>query len=166
MSAKQHNLHRLEIVAGGLKDLLDETVFVGGATIILYLPESLPDSQARPTDDVDCVVEISSRTEYAKLEKKLRTLGFKNVMDSGAPVCRWTYSGVTVDMMPTDPKILGFSNRWYKPGVEKAVKVSLPAGDEISIFTVPYFLASKVEAFLGRGKRDFYGSRDFGLRNR
>jgi hypothetical protein len=36
----------------------------------------------------------------------------------------------------------------------------LPDGQEIAIFTLPHFLASKVEAFLGRGKGDFYGSED------
>ena len=39
MSAKDHNIQMVEIVALGLKDLLPEIVFVGGATTTLYLPE-------------------------------------------------------------------------------------------------------------------------------
>ena len=106
----------VEIVASGLKDLLPEMVFVGGATVTLYLSEenTKSESSVRPTDDVDCVIEVASRTEYTKLEKKIRSLGFKHSMEQGAPLCRWVYSGITVDIMPTDPKILGFSNKWYK----------------------------------------------------
>lgn len=153
----------VEIVASGLKGLLSEMVFVGGATASLYLPEreTKSESSVRPTDDVDCIVEIASRAEYNKFEKKLRDLGFKNSMEQGAPLCRWLYSGVTVDIMPTDPKIIGFSNKWYKGGIANAISYRLPSDLEIRIFSVPYFLASKIEAFKDRGKNDFQGSRDF-----
>jgi predicted nucleotidyltransferase len=59
-----------------------------------------------------------------------------------------------------DAGVLGFSNRWYPEGIERAQRRILPDGQEIAIFTLPYFLASKIEAFLGRGKGDYYGSRD------
>src|SRR5437867_1634865 len=114
MSAKNHNIQMVEIVASGLKDLLPDMVFVGGATVTLYLSEETTryESSVRPTDDVDCVVEVASRSEYTKLEKRIRGLGFKHSVEQGAPLCRWICSGVTVDIMPTDPKILGFSNKW------------------------------------------------------
>jgi len=163
MNSKRHNIHMLEIVASGLKDLLPEFVFVGGATVTLYLSDELfqSDSSIRPTNDVDCVIEIASRTDYLKLEKKLRALGFKNSVEQGAPVCRWTYSGVTVDIMPTEPSILGFSNVWYKPAMKNSVVVKLPSEAEIRTFSVCYFIATKVEAFKGRGKMDFLVSKDF-----
>ncbi len=163
MNAKTHNIHMVEIVATGLKNLLPEMVFVGGATITLYLSEhtTKSESSVRPTDDVDCVVEVAGRSEYAKLEKKLRSLGFKHSTEARVPICRWTYSGVTVDIMPTDPKIIGFSNRWYESGIANAMPFKLPSGTEIRIFTVPYLLATKIEAFKGRGKNDFLGSKDF-----
>jgi len=163
MSAKSHNIQMLEIVASGLKDLLAQTVFVGGASTILYLNEkdSSSESSIRPTDDVDCVVEISSRADYRDMEKKLRDLGFKNSMETDAPLCRWLYSGVLVDIMPTDASILGFSNKWYVPAMKEAVTVSLPSDTKIRIFSVPYFLGAKVEAFKGRGKMDFLGNKDF-----
>ena len=62
--------------------------------------------------------------------------------------------------MPLDKSVLGFSNRWYPEGIERAEKRALPDGQEVAIFTLPYFLASKIEAFLDRGKGDFYGSED------
>lgn len=163
MSAKSHNIQMLEIVASGLKELLAQTVFVGGASTILYLNEKdgVSEASIRPTDDVDCVVEISSRADYRGLEEKLRSLGFKNSMEAGAPLCRWLYSGVIVDIMPTDASILGFSNKWYVPAIKKAVTVSLPSDTKIRIFSVPYFLGAKFEAFKGRGKMGFLGSKDF-----
>lgn len=153
----------LDIVASGLKGLLSEAVFVGGAVASLYIQKEKLEtvSAIRPTDDVDCVVEIASRSEYYKLERKLRGLGFKNSTEANAPVCRWLYSGVTVDIMPTDPKIVGFANFWYKPGMENSIFYRLPSKLEIKIFSFPYFLASKIEAFKDRGKGDFFGSRDF-----
>jgi hypothetical protein len=56
--------------------------------------------------------------------------------------------------MPTDPAILGFSNRWYSPALENAQKTQI-GNHEILVITAPYFLATKLEAFHGRGKNDF-----------
>jgi hypothetical protein len=44
----------LEVIAGGLRDLLDEVVFVGGATVALYATDPAA-PETRPTDDVDFV---------------------------------------------------------------------------------------------------------------
>ncbi|NBX91636.1 MAG: hypothetical protein EB120_04620 [Proteobacteria bacterium] len=163
MSAKSHNIQMVEIIASGFRELLPEVVFIGGATTTLYLSDETTkyESSVRPTDDVDCVIEVASRTEYAKLEKKIRSLGFKHSTSPGAPLCRWTYSGVTVDIMPTNPEILGFSNKWYKSGMDESIPFTLPSKLSIRIFTLPYFLASKLEAFKGRGKGDILLSRDF-----
>jgi hypothetical protein len=55
-----HNLEMLEVTAEGLQDLLEEVVFVGGATVALYATDPAA-PEARPTDDVDLVIEIASR---------------------------------------------------------------------------------------------------------
>ena len=67
--------------------------------------------------------------------------------------------------MPTDPNVLGFSNRWYSGALRTAEVVSLPydaAGSPSSIRLVsaPYFVATKLEAFADRGKGDLMSSRD------
>ena len=64
-----------------------------------------------------------------------------------------------LDVMPTDETILGFSNRWYKPAIEAAAVVALD-GFELRVVTTPYFIGTKLEAFRGRGKEDFYASSD------
>lgn len=150
----------LALVARGLGDLKDRVVFVGGATVDMYIAGDAGEP-LRTTDDVDCVVEVTGRVAYGELEAKLRTLGFTHPLDDPkAPICRWKFSGVSVDIMPIDAGVLGFSNRWYPEGVERAEKRVLPDGQEIAVFALPYFLASKLEAFTGRGKGDFYGSED------
>ncbi|MCR4295232.1 MAG: hypothetical protein NUW21_06835 [Elusimicrobia bacterium] len=152
------NLDMLAVVAKGLKGLKERVVFVGGATIELYVATSAP--EGRTTDDVDCVVEMASRLKYHELEEELRKLKFKHPMAERAPICRWEYSGIPVDIMPTEGKVLGFNNRWYADGMTNARTVELPDGQKIEIFSVPYLLASKIEAFKDRGRGDFLGSRD------
>lgn len=149
----------LGLAAKGLGPLKDEAVFVGGAVIELYL-EGRPALTVRATDDVDCVVEVATRTGYHKLEEKLRARGFRHPVGEPGPICRWEYQGLTVDVMPLEGAVFGFSNRWYPEGFAHAATTRLPDGQEIRIFTLPYLLASKLEAFKGRGRGDFMGSSD------
>jgi hypothetical protein len=69
--------------------------------------------------------------------------------------------GVNLDVMPTDAKILGFGNCWYKEAVKYSTSYNLTDKISIKILTPPYFLATKLEAFQSRGKMDFYASHDF-----
>jgi hypothetical protein len=50
-------------------------------------------------------------------------------------------------------------NSWYIEGLSKTMISVLPSGREIQIFSPLYLLASKIEAFLGRGN-SFYFSKD------
>ena len=61
--------------------------------------------------------------------------------------------------MPTDERILGFSNRWYAPAIASAQSIEI-AGARIRLVTPPYFIATKFEAFNGRGNNDYSGSHD------
>ncbi len=149
----------LALAAKGLGPLKNEVVFVGGATIELYLG-GRPVEAARPTDDVDCVADVVSRMDYYKLEERLRGLGFRHPLGERVPICRWEYHGLPIDVMPIEGKVLGFSNRWYREGFERAVPARIPGGPEIKIFPLPYLIASKIEAFLDRGREDFLGSPD------
>lgn len=86
-------------------------------------------------------------------------MGFKNSMLPDSPICRWEVNDILVDIMPTDETILGFSNKWYLDALRSAVKKRI---DDliIRIVTSPYFCATKIEAFHGRGHNDFLGSHD------
>lgn len=150
----------LQTVANGLGELKDEMVFVGGAVAELYADNPAA-SEIRPTIDVDCVIEISSRLQFARLEENLRARGFKNDTSEGAPICRWIYKDIKVDIMPTDSNVLGFSNRWYEEGIEVKIQKTLYNGTDVFVFPPEYYLAAKFEAHNSRGGSDLRQSHDF-----
>ncbi len=150
-------IESLEKVAEILARVPERFVFTGGATIVLYVDEIIRD-ELRSTKDVDCVVEIFSRAEYYQLSEKLREVGLEESAESGI-LCRWQFEGMLIDIMPCGEEVLGFSNRWYVEGVKKSITYTLPSGRNIFIFPPLYILASKVEAFRGRGD-SFYHSKD------
>jgi predicted nucleotidyltransferase len=151
MQNHSHNINRIKAVSKALGSLKDEVVFVGGATVSLYADREA--QEVRETLDVDIVVQIYSRLDYAKLEEKLRQLGFSN--DTTASFLgRFKYDDLIVDVMPISETILGFSNKWYKEGFETAIEYTIDKNYRIKIFDTPYFLASKIEAFKNRGKNE------------
>lgn len=154
------NIEMLAVVANGLGEMKNEVVFVGGSVAELYANDPAA-SDIRATLDVDCVVEISSRLKYYELEELLRAKGFHNDTTPGAPLCRWVYKQIIVDVMPIDDNILGFSNQWYGSGVENKITRTLPDGTDVFIFSAPYYLGSKFEAMLSRGGNDLRISHDF-----
>ncbi|MCL5405709.1 MAG: nucleotidyltransferase family protein [Deltaproteobacteria bacterium] len=149
----------VKIVARGFGDLNERMVFLGGAvTSLLVTDPALP--HIRTTFDVDVIVEVLSRMDYYRLEDALRERGFIQRIDSDHPVCRWSLHEVIVDIMPTDEKILGFSNRWYAEAIRNAEVVGIDEDLEIRLVAAPFFLATKIEAFAGRGGGDFLSSHD------
>lgn len=152
------NVTRIKAVYFALEELAADVVFVGGATVSLY--STRPEIETRPTDDVDIVVEIARYREYAAIEEKLRSKGFVNDVASGL-ICRYIIQGIIVDVMPTSEEVLGFSNKWYPAAFAKSVQVKLEDGPSIRIFSAPYFLATKLEAFVDRGENEGRFSSDF-----
>ena len=153
------SIEMLAEIAKGLGPLRERVVFVGGSTVALYLTDPATPG-IRPTEDVDCVIELLTRSEYYKLEEQLRKLGFQHAAEANAPICRWRYHGLTADIMPTEGSVLDFKNKWYPDGYANSEDVKLPGGQMIRIFSLPYFLASKIEAFQDRGHGDFLCSSD------
>lgn len=138
-----------ESVVQLLGPLLDELVFVGGCTTGLFITESAA-SAIRATKDVDAIVDAASYAKHAVLAESLRRLGFTEDTSPDAPLCRWLHSQLIVDVMPTDAKILGFSNRWYPAAIETAQRLRI-AEQTVQIVTPVFFIATKLEAFHGRG---------------
>jgi predicted nucleotidyltransferase len=154
------NLIRINAVCQVLEGLEQDYVFVGGATVGLYATDLAVAGEIRPTDDIDVIVELASYKNYSELDQRLINLGFKNDVMSGV-ICRYTIQGIIVDIMPTKPDVLGFSNRWYPEGFANAKTIKLDPKTKIKIFDLPYFVASKWEAFKGRGKNVYRTSKDF-----
>ena len=65
-----------------------------------------------------------------------------------------------LDLVPLDEKVLGFANPWYRPGFDAALVTELVPGLKLRHLSVPYFLATKFEAFKDRGQNDVYLSHD------
>ncbi len=153
------NMEILQLAVAQLGDLVNEMVFLGGcATGLLITDPAAP--SIRMTRDVDVIVQVTSLLEYSRLSEKLRTKGFKEDTSDDAPICRWLAESVILDVLPTNPEILGFGNRWYQAAMEHSDKIKLPGGKVIRMVSAPYFLITKLEAFEGRGMGDYLLSHD------
>lgn len=157
--AGQHNLDMIVRAAEALGPLRERVAFLGGATTVLLLTDPAT-SGVRSTMDVDVIVDVRGRPGYYQLEEQLRALGFRQRASGGEPICRWHLGELILDVMPTLPEILGFSGRWYAEALREASQMSVGRRITIRLVTAPYFLATKLEALLGRGAGDFLGSRD------
>jgi predicted nucleotidyltransferase len=152
------NIVRIKAVYNALGPLQDKVVFVGGATVSLY-----PDRrqfEVRPTDDVDVIIEILNYVDRAELEEQLRAIGFKQDIESKI-ICRYKVQGIIVDIMPTNDASIGFRNIWYPEGFRQSVYHTIDERTTIRILSPAYFIATKLEAFKGRGKGDGRTSHDF-----
>lgn len=159
MNPHDPNVAKVELIAQALGELREKVVFVGGCAVGLLLtdPAAAP---PRVTYDVDLIAEVAPLSAYHRLEGEFSRLGFQRDVSPDAPICRWRYQRLEVDLMPTDPGVLGFSNRWYPHAVAGAQRVQLPSGTGIRLISAPAFMATKFEAFADRGQNDLLGSHD------
>ncbi|MDR1829978.1 MAG: hypothetical protein LBQ76_04320, partial [Candidatus Fibromonas sp.] len=81
-------------------------------------------------------------------------------MSEKAPICRWIFNGVHVDIMLPNLQ-MGFTNKWYAGGIKHSFNYQLSENIQIKLFKLPYFLATKFEAVLHRGSLDLRMSHDF-----
>jgi predicted nucleotidyltransferase len=109
----------------------------------------------RFTDDVDLVIELAGISAWQHLIERLAAKDFK-ITGEDEVNCRFRFNDVVVDVMPSDSAVLGYANRWFVEGLARADKFALPSGTVIQIFKPTYFLATKLEAFSGRGGGDPY----------
>ncbi|MGO4560114.1 hypothetical protein [Mesorhizobium sp. 2RAF21] len=150
----------LKAVAEALGDeLRARLLFVGGCTTALYITDPIVLEGVRATDDVDLIVDLAGFAEWAELMERLRARGFTEAADDPV-ICRMKLGELKVDFMPDDEAILGFSNRWYAKGIATAEPEQLEEGLEIRRLTPQLFVATKLEAYRGRGGGDLIGSRD------
>lgn len=153
------NFERLLSAATALQPLLPELVFVGGCITGLLITDDAA-AELRVTLDVDTIAEITTYAQYAEFGDRLRGLGFHEDSSEDAPLCRWIRDGILLDLMPLDSHILGFSNSWYRAALDSSVSHELRGDLFIRMISAPYFLATKLEAFQGRGHGNFIQSHD------
>lgn len=153
------NIEHLKAIAELLHPMLPELVFVGGAVTELLVTDAGVGSP-RPTLDIDAITAVDTYAQYASFGERLRALGFTEDAREGAPVCRWIHGNFVLDVMPLDEAVLGFSNHWYKAAMRDAMDCDLSDRLRIRLVTAPHFLATKIEAFHGRGQDDLALSHD------
>jgi len=157
MNPRDPNLGLVEEVAQSLGPLCSQFVFVGGCAAGLLITDAAR-PPVRATVDVDLIVEVATRAEYySKLREDLLRAGFT---ESGDVLCRWKVRGILVDVMPTTEAILDFTNPWYEEALKTATQVVLPGGAAIKLIAPPLFVATKLEAFYGRGEGQYGTSHD------
>ncbi|WP_265497888.1 hypothetical protein, partial [Providencia rustigianii] len=140
-------------------ELLQQVIFVGGCTTGLFVTDEFTREQVRYTDDVDLIVNITGYAKFAKLQEQLRCKGFKEDPTDDV-ICRMLLGELKVDFMPIDEQALGFSNSWYKRAAETALDYTIESGIIIKLIRPEYFIATKLEAYLGRGNGDLLSSHD------
>lgn len=159
MSGAQ-NIQMLEVVAQALgPELCEQVAFVGGCTTVLLITDEFRREEVRFTDDVDLVIHLTGYAQWPGLMERLRQKGFMESLQDEIN-CRMRLGELKVDFMPDDANVLGYSNRWFHDGFAKAQTYTLPSGTRIRLFTPPYFLGTKLEAYHGRGARDPLTSKD------
>jgi predicted nucleotidyltransferase len=156
------NLHHnmLLIVARALgPELLKQVAFVGGCTTGLLITDNMTKELVRYTDDVDLIVNIIGRPNWHRFIETLKSQGFSESMEDDIN-CRLRLGELKVDFMPDDEQVLGFTNIWYKEALALATSYVLAPNINIKLLTAPYFVATKLEAYKGRGNHDLLSSSD------
>jgi predicted nucleotidyltransferase len=153
------NLQLLLAMARALGPLRERVVFVGGCATGLLITNAAA-TDIRATEDVDAIIEIVSLAAYHALQPDLAELGFEQTMEDNTPPFRWRWRGMQLDLVPLDESVMGFANRWYRPGFAAAVTSEPEPGLVLRHLSAPYFIATKFEAFKDRGENDVYLSHD------
>lgn len=144
----------MEIVARALSELIDDVMFVGGLAggLLITDPAAPP---LRPTDDVDLVVDFTgSYGDEVRLSKRLRALGFAEDANEGAPRCRWRLRNIKVDVM------IASDDRWFPDALKHAQLHRIADDLTIKVISLPFFLATKLEAFRDGRRGDYFSSHD------
>jgi hypothetical protein len=150
------NLPLLEDAVRKLAPFLGEIVFVGGVTLGLLITDEAA-APIRGTTDVDVIAEIVTYADYIAFSERLREASFT---EDDELTCRWHNGTLTLDVLALNKEVLGFTNTWYEPALRHSSTVNLSGGQVIRVITAPFFLGTKMEAFKGRGRKDFQASHD------
>ena len=152
------NKEVIKKVALALGELNKDVIYVGGATVSLYINDPAADD-LRPTKDIDIGLQILSIPQLEEIREQLVKKGFKQSADLGV-ICRFKLDDVLVDVMSTMAVGWAPANPWFADGFEQRETILI---DDIQIQIMPlsYFLASKFTAFTNRSGSDPRYSQDF-----
>ena len=162
MSTNEQKLREMLLkVARALPaELRDQMAFVGGGSITaLLLTDDIVKEGVRFTEDIDLILNAKGHGQWFQVQQQLRQCGFRESAEDEV-ICRMRLGSLKVDFMPDDEAILGFSNRWYSDSLATANPYELTEGITIKLLEPVYFIATKLEAWRGRGGNDPMSSHD------
>ncbi|MCD8177949.1 MAG: hypothetical protein LUE98_11210 [Tannerellaceae bacterium] len=110
-------------IARGLGELNEQIIYVGGATVSLYIDDPAADD-VRPTKDIDISIKVASIVELEHIRELLTKKGFKQSADLDV-MCRFKYEDILVDVMATRPISWAPANRWFEKGFQNLQKVNI-----------------------------------------
>lgn len=145
-------------IALALGELNEQVVYVGGATVGLYINDPAAED-VRPTKDVDISLSIASIGALEQIREELIKKGFTQNAEDNV-VCRFRYDDVKVDVMNTRAIAWAPANPWFAPGFVLKEQVAIE-DQKIQILPLPYFLATKFAAYNSRGNNEPRTSHDF-----
>ncbi|MCH6199450.1 nucleotidyl transferase AbiEii/AbiGii toxin family protein [Aquiflexum sp. LQ15W] len=145
-------------IALALGELNDQVVFVGGAVVSLYIDDPSADD-VRPTKDIDITMEIDNLSQLESMRESITNKGFYQSSEDSV-ICRFRYDDVKVDLMSTKEVGWAPASPWFAPGFKNLVTFDID-GFQIKCLSLPYYLASKFNAFYDRGIKDPRTSQDF-----
>ncbi len=158
LSNSEFNREVIRRISLALGEMNERVIFVGGATIGLYINDPAAED-VRATKDVDITVEIASLGELESIREDLVKKGFKQSPEDKV-ICRFRYDDIKVDVMSTKEVGWAPANPWFAQGF--AQRESVQIGDQmIQLLPLPYFIASKFVAHSERGGKDPRTSHDF-----
>jgi predicted nucleotidyltransferase len=158
LSNSEFNLEVIRRISLALGEMNERVSFVGGATIGLYINDPAAED-VRATKDVDITVEIASLGELESIREELVQKGFTQSPEDDV-ICRFRFDNIKVDVMSTKEVGWAPANPWFSQGF--AHRETVKIGDQmIQLLPLPYFIASKFAAYIGRGGKDPRTSHDF-----
>jgi len=152
------NKEVIKRVASALGELNDAVIYVGGATVSLYINDPAA-ADVRPTKDIDISLQILTIPQLEEIRQQLVAKGFKQSAELGV-ICRFKLDDILVDVMSTQAVGWAPANPWFADGFDQREGIYI---DDMPIQIMPlaYFLASKFSAFADRGGSDPRYSQDF-----
>jgi predicted nucleotidyltransferase len=108
--------------------------------------------------DIDFTLKLYTYKAFSEILERLSQLGF-HPDPFGHSINSYKYKNISVDIMLAFDSPLGPCNRWYQKGFNSLHEITIE-GETIQVFSVPYFLATKFEAYNDRGE-DIRTSHDF-----
>lgn len=136
-----------------------DPVFTGGAVVGLLLTDPAAPPPSR-TKDIHIVLEIAGDAEFTAMGHLLRQAGFTQNSLDDLHLCAWHWRGVRVDFLPLQPTPMMGCNRWFPDVIAEAKRIEVSTGRYAWCASAPCFIATKLEAFVSRGKGNFLMSKD------